>query len=151
MTAPQSYENVTINVNPTDIQTTSDQLLGGGPGGDGNGMLGHIVDNILAIQQVITDQKLGWAGQTKDEATAFFQRWQTVMTSLFGSKDTPDAGSITRVAMAIQIAANNYNSAVDGAVNTFNSIANPASGTTSLSAPSSTPTWWSQTAVAEVF
>jgi hypothetical protein len=158
MTAPQSYDGISLVVDSDMLNNVSNQLIGGGVGGDGVGMLGHIMDNVLAIEQIMSDLKLGWAGQTSDEAKAFMDKWNAAMTALFGSKDMKNSGSLVRVAMALQGAAFNYANATDGVMSIFQVLADDMAPSTSQSDPTQTiwpPAVWtteaSQGAVSEVF
>lgn len=67
-----------------------------------------VADSINNIVKVWNDLKGNWLGATADEAQAFDDTWSKSITALFGSKDQPDAGILSKIAVLLGIAASNY-------------------------------------------
>jgi hypothetical protein len=164
MTAPALYNNFNITVTPEDLKRAGVDISGADKSKTG-GWVGEIVDNLEAIGEAITDLKLGWAGETAEEAKAFFDTWTMAMYRLFGSKKYPKDGTLGVIGSALQYAGNNYDAAEDYIVNTFSALSTALSPTYSsggditagspstayLPPPAIWTTEWWQGAVSEVF
>ncbi|MGW3181532.1 WXG100 family type VII secretion target [Kitasatospora sp. NPDC001119] len=79
--------------------------------------LNNILDSLVTIEQTLADLKLGWAGQTADQAKAIFDQWNACMAELVGTKTKakPDGadGVFQRLMIAVGSAAANYDHAED--------------------------------------
>ncbi|MFB6892567.1 WXG100 family type VII secretion target [Kitasatospora sp. NPDC056327] len=79
--------------------------------------LRSIVDSLVAIETVLGELRLGWAGQTADQAKELFDQWNACMTELIGTRsaDRPDGtpGAFPRLMTALGSAAANYDRAED--------------------------------------
>lgn len=113
MTAPMSYTGFSVVVNPTALTDAAAKISGTDPKNIG-GWIGEILQSLQRIGETLTNLKVGWAGQTADEAEAFGTKWQLAAQQLFGGTGDAADGSLVRVAVAIAAAGNNYNHAEDG-------------------------------------
>ncbi|TSB21407.1 hypothetical protein OG422_25365 [Streptomyces sp. NBC_01525] len=112
-----------ISVDGEALRTYGEQI--GGPDGAG-GLVSDLGDEVSKIFKSLTDLQLGWAGQTQEEAGAFFQRLDACMTSLFGKGgDTQSQANsvLARVAFSLTLAGNNYLSAEEAAYQEFGAFA----------------------------
>ncbi|WP_399082475.1 WXG100 family type VII secretion target [Streptomyces sp. BBFR2] len=111
--------NAQISVDAQMLRVFSTQL--GGTDG-GGGLVANLASQISTINSVMSNLKLAWAGRTKDEMQAFYDRWDACMTDLFG-KHGDDASAanavLPRIAFALGAAGNNYLQAEDNIVREF--------------------------------
>lgn len=123
MTAPMIYNGFSVVVTPSDLTTAAINMLGTDPtrarlgqygGNTIGGWIGDLIDCVKRIDDAVVGLKLGWAGQTADEAQAFSTRWQGAMQKLFGAPGDEIDGTLSRVAMAIGSAGKNYDQTEDG-------------------------------------
>ncbi|TSB32514.1 hypothetical protein [Streptomyces benahoarensis] len=116
--------NAQINVDAQLLRIFSSQL--GGTDGTG-GLVENLVSQISTINAVMGGLKLAWAGRTKDEVEAFYERWDACMTDLFG-KQGDDASAqnaiLPRIAFSLGAAGNNYLRAEDNIVKEFTEFKN---------------------------
>jgi hypothetical protein len=60
-----------------------------------------VADSIDRINKTWNDLKLGWMGDTADEAKAFVDRWNVVMGELFGSDEHPEKGALNEIVTGV--------------------------------------------------
>jgi hypothetical protein len=99
---PQVYDDpsLVIKVNPDGLFLCAD--------GDIPMFSERIVESLNRIVDVWKGLKLGWVGNTSDEAEAFNRAWKTAMTRLFGSESDPESGIVNQIASAVATASGNY-------------------------------------------
>ncbi|MFG2041281.1 WXG100 family type VII secretion target [Dactylosporangium sp. NPDC048998] len=107
MPVPPYYgdQSLVIRVDPDGMFVTMNQALvlyGQG-----------VADSIKRIIDIWNNLKLGWVGDTADEAKAFNDAWATAMINLFGTDENPDVGILTHIADAVILASINYGEAED--------------------------------------
>lgn len=117
MPVPESYDNagITIKVDPDDIfkfATVAIPRLGE-----------EVANSVGRIVQIWNDLKLGWVGDTAQEAQDFNDRWSSNIAELFGGKGGPGVGILDQIADGISMAASNYGGAEDVVTNMFSQTA----------------------------
>ena len=78
-----------------------------------------IGDSLNRINDTWKGLKLGWAGTTADEAQDFSDRWNAMITQLFGTKASPESSVLYRIAVAVQTASLNYATTEDEVLKMF--------------------------------
>ncbi|GAA3183874.1 MULTISPECIES: hypothetical protein [Streptomyces] len=119
--------NAQISVDAQMLRVFSTQL--GGTDGTG-GLVENLASQISTINTVMSELKLAWAGQTKEEVEAFYERWDACMTDLFGKQgDEASAANavLPRIAFSLGAAGNNYLHAEDSIVKEFTDFKNQIS------------------------
>ncbi|MGW1838343.1 WXG100 family type VII secretion target [Streptomyces sp. NPDC002067] len=112
-----------IEVDGELLRTTGEQV--GGLDG-GGGLVEDIGSQVSQIFKSLAELQLGWAGETQQEAEAFFRRLDACMTSLFGksgNKDSQANSVLARTAFSLTLAGNNYLSAEDAIFKEFGDFA----------------------------
>ncbi|MCB5906947.1 hypothetical protein [Streptomyces pinistramenti] len=120
--------NATIEVDAQLLRVFGAQI--GGPDGAG-GLIENLSTQVGTIFHVLGDLKLGWAGQTQQEAEDFFTRLDACMTSIFGKADNEASQGnsvLARVAVGLTAAGNNYLTAEDTVVKEFTDFATQIGG-----------------------
>ena len=91
-----------------------------------------ITDSIVRVQNIWKGLKLGWVGQTSDQADQFNSRWNVVMSELFGAQGG-DVGILNQIMGCVIGASCNYGDAESTVIQMFQNIS------TSLSPGPSNP------------
>jgi hypothetical protein len=81
-----------------------------------------IGNDLTTIFNTLTDLKLGWAGQSAQEAQDFFDRLDACLTVLYGKngdQQSEQNSILGRVAIALNFAGNNYLAAEDAIVDLY--------------------------------
>jgi uncharacterized protein YukE len=129
---PYDYDDVTLAVNPDGLLALSQQAVSLGL---------QVGDEVIAIQNVMSGLQLSWTGDSGQAAQSFNDRWNAMMTQMFGPAG--DSGVLNALAQALGDAANNFDSAEQNISVMFtqlhNSIGNvsasdPMPGTKSIGA-----------------
>lgn len=116
MSAPVDYTNLSILVNPQLISACAVAIIGPDSKNLG-GWVNEILESLKKIEDAVQGLKLSWQGSTADEAQAFITQWQAAIQLMVGAKDDPQDGALTRLAMALSVAANNYNTVEQAIMN----------------------------------
>jgi hypothetical protein len=114
MAVPGSYDNAGINirVDPDAIFPTATVAI--------PSLGGDISDSVNRILQIWNDLKIGWVGNTAQEAQDFNDRWAASISELFGTQGDPSSGILTQITDGVALAASNYGQAEDVVTNMFN-------------------------------
>ncbi|MFF9479620.1 WXG100 family type VII secretion target [Streptomyces sp. NPDC014733] len=131
--------NAQISVDAQMLRVYSAQL--GGTDGSG-GLVADIATQISTINTVMSELKLAWAGQTKEEVESFYDRWDACMTDLFGKQGDEASGAnavLPRIAFSLGAAGNNYLHAEDNIVKEFTEFKTQISADGSGSDPNAAP------------
>jgi hypothetical protein len=117
MAVPEFYDDpsIRINVNPDDMFQSATKGI--------PNLGGQIADSINRIVGTWNDLKLGWIGNTAEEAKDFNDRWAAAISELFGTKAEPDSGLLSQIANGIAMASLNYGGAEDVVTNMFTKMA----------------------------
>jgi uncharacterized protein YukE len=145
MSTPQSYDTANITVSPQTLSDTSSQVTG---------LANDVANRLQDIATTLGNLQLSWVGQSSTLAAEFTQRWQSAVTSLFGTQQDPNEGALSRLADGLQAAAQNYDNVEQWAVTSFNKLSDGlGSGGGSSSNPSSVTNSGSTvvTAITETF
>jgi hypothetical protein len=113
MPYPANYDGsgTTISVNASDLYQWSMQVM------PNYGK--EIADSVNRIVKTWNDLKIGWVGNTADEAQDFNDRWAASISELFGTDAEPAAGILSRIANGITMASVNYDAVEDVVTNMF--------------------------------
>lgn len=68
-----------------------------------------LIGALEAIGVALKDLEISWAGEAKDEAQRLLDQWSTVSESIFGSKQHPQNGVLSRLIGGLESAAYTYN------------------------------------------
>ncbi|MEU8821712.1 hypothetical protein [Actinoplanes sp. NPDC048796] len=69
----------------------------------------EMLDALDAIGKALEGLQISWAGEAKNEAQQLIDRWTQVSTALFGTKENPEIGVLSRIAGGVRTAAFTYN------------------------------------------
>jgi len=117
---PVDYDLVKLDIAPKEIGETSLALRRHAQ---------DVADSIDRISAIVNALVLdGWQGASEQEAKDFGNRWLSVMTSLFGSKDHPKDGVLNALLDGVDIAAENFGKAESGVVEVFKNFAASLAG-----------------------
>ena len=105
MPVPAYYDDASlvIKVDPDGMFVTMNQALVL----DGQA----IATSINRVVDIWNNLKLGWVGNTADEAKAFNDAWSAAMTNLFGTDKDPEVGILNQIANGVITASINYGEA----------------------------------------
>ncbi len=67
-----------------------------------------IAERVTAIHTVWRDLKVGWVGDTSDEADAFNNEWNDALKKMFGTEADPESGVLNQAVAGTGMAALNY-------------------------------------------
>jgi hypothetical protein len=118
MPVPPTYGDLStvIKVDPDAMFDTIRQaVMGYGQG---------VVDGINRIIMVWNSLKLGWIGNTADEAQAFNEAWSAAMIKLFGDEVNPQVGILNQIADGVTLASINYGETEATVVKMFTDMSN---------------------------
>jgi hypothetical protein len=96
---------------------------------------GTIADSINGIGNVWENLKLGWVGNTADEAQAFNNEWQQSIQQLFGTQDDPGMGILAKIAAGAELAAGDYDQTELGVAKMFTEFNSQLSAAPDPNAP----------------
>jgi uncharacterized protein YukE len=106
------YDQVTIAAVPEGMFTKAQDL---------SNLAGRVADSLSRIQTTLESLVLdSWKGESQQEATDLANRWNDVMTDLFGTEDKPDDGVLNALADGVSSASGNFTKAEDGVIGIFN-------------------------------
>jgi hypothetical protein len=88
-----------FNVDPVTLETRGKNLKDLGQ---------TIADSIDRINNIWSELKLGWMGNTADEAKDYIDRWNAVMDELFGSEKHPEKGVLNAIVEGVLTTAANF-------------------------------------------
>ncbi|MDH3039149.1 WXG100 family type VII secretion target [Streptomyces sp. TRM75561] len=74
------YDNRLIRIDPESLGAEGDRLFS---------LAKEMSDTIKRINALIFHLRLGWVAATTEEVRAFFDRWDKVMTQMFGNNGDP--------------------------------------------------------------
>jgi len=74
------YDSGLIRIDPESLAMEGDRLLS---------LAKEMSDTIRRINALIFHLRLGWVAATTEEVRAFFERWDKVMTQMFGNDGDP--------------------------------------------------------------
>jgi hypothetical protein len=115
MPVPEFYDNagISIRVDPDTIfQVAAVSIPSLGE---------DVANSVSRVVQIWNDLKLGWVGNTAQEAQDFNDSWTTSISELFGGgKGGPATGILAQIADGAAMAASNYGQAEDVVTNMFN-------------------------------
>jgi hypothetical protein len=80
----------------------------------------EISDSVSRVVQIWNDLKLGWVGNTAQEAQDFNDRWSASIGQLFGAAGDPSTGILSKITAGVAMAGVNYGQAEDVVTNMFN-------------------------------
>jgi hypothetical protein len=78
-----------------------------------------VADSVDRIVSVWNGLKLGWVGNTVDEAQVFNDEWNAAMSKMFGTQDDPGSGILSRIGAGVLQASVNYGEAEAAVVKMF--------------------------------
>ena len=105
-----NYNTSSFSINPDEVKKRADEILV---------LAKDIVDSLNNINDTLSALKMGWAGATADEAQDFGNRWNSVMTELFGDKDHPEKGVLNVIVGGLDAVRWNYAWCEDGVFQMF--------------------------------
>jgi hypothetical protein len=117
MPVTESYDSAGINikVDPDSIFNSATLIIPD---------LGqYISDSVNRVVQIWNDLKLGWVGDTAQEAQDFNDRWSESIRELFGTGADSTSGILSQIAGGIAMASVNYGQAEDVVTTMFTQTA----------------------------
>jgi hypothetical protein len=81
-----------------------------------------VTDSINRIIGIWNGLKLGWIGNTADEAQAFNDAWSAAMIKLFGDEVNPQVGILNQIGESVMLASVNYAEAETTVVKMFDDM-----------------------------
>jgi uncharacterized protein YukE len=96
---PSNYDNVTLTVDMESLNTAANAIY----------QYCTNINNALGyINNILSGLALAWTGPSSDEAQTAANDWNSMMTTLFGTKADPDAGILNILAGGLLQAVQNY-------------------------------------------
>jgi uncharacterized protein YukE len=130
--ATNDYDHSTLNIDPPAMVKSAEQM---------NTIVGRVADTLKSMGDTVFGLKLGWAGQSSQEAEQFLNQWNSTMHKMFGTQDDPESGVLTAMAGGVQAAERGYSATeLDIARSFMNFMAamqQPGSSGTPTSSPAS--------------
>jgi len=106
------YDQVTIAVEPEGMSAKAQDL---------SDLAGNVSDSLSRIQTTLESLALdSWKGKSQQEATDLSNRWNGLMTDLFGTDGKPDDGVLNALANGVSAASGNFTKAENGIIGIFN-------------------------------
>jgi uncharacterized protein YukE len=129
VTTPANYDEVTLAVDPDELLTLSNQGLA---------LCDQVADQINAIGSTMSGLQLSWTGASAQAAESFSNRWNALMTQMFGT--TGDSGGVLPTLVgALATTGNNFDSAEQNIAVMFTMLHNSIGDGSSAPAPPAGP------------
>jgi len=131
-----NYDYARINVDPQGLAQHADKL---------SSLATDVANMTLQMENATFQLKLGWAGDTADDAQKFSDRWVAVMKDMFGTDDKndtnpSDSGVLNVMAGGLHAVAEGFGMVENAIAGSFSqlsdSLKNPSDGATPSKAPS---------------
>jgi hypothetical protein len=126
VTPPANYNGSaqSIKVDPDALYHESSVVL--------QGLNTDVNDTLNSIYTIWENLKLGWSGESSDEAKAFADEWRQMALRLFGPSDrnaevTPDQAILPKIAGSVGLASRNFAEVESAIIAAFNGFTTPGS------------------------
>jgi len=113
MALPGNWNSSTVDVDPMVLHDSAATMTTAA-----QGILNDLTDIITALNSL----KVSWVGDSADAATAATDRWNNMMTLLYGTEDDPSTGILNILTAGLATDAVNYSQCEEQVYTMFNSF-----------------------------